>query len=141
MVLVNGGCHCGRVRWAASVPRDAVVVTCSCSVCVKKSNVHVILPKARFDLVSGESELTCYRFNTMQAQHLFCKHCGTQSFYVPRSNPDGYVFSKKTTLLFGNSSLNSPPSQNWDQPSLHRRGRCEATHSGGKELRRARLGG
>lgn len=23
-------------------------------------------------------------------QHLFCKHCGVQAFYRPRSNPDGY---------------------------------------------------
>ena len=24
------------------------------------------------------------------ARHLFCRHCGVKSFYVPRSNPDGF---------------------------------------------------
>jgi hypothetical protein len=24
------------------------------------------------------------------ARHLFCSRCGVKSFYVPRSNPDGY---------------------------------------------------
>ncbi|KAG9339776.1 hypothetical protein JZ751_022442 [Albula glossodonta] len=24
------------------------------------------------------------------AKHTFCKTCGVQSFYTPRSNPDGY---------------------------------------------------
>jgi hypothetical protein len=31
-----------------------------------------------------------YTFNTGTARHLFCRHCGIKSFYVPRSNPDGY---------------------------------------------------
>ena len=26
----------------------------------------------------------------MKAKHLFCRVCGVQSFYQPRSNPDGW---------------------------------------------------
>lgn len=40
--------------------------------------------------IQGEDNLTCYTFNTHAAKHLFCKTCGVQSFYKPRSNPDGY---------------------------------------------------
>ena len=34
--------------------------------------------------------MSCYTFNTHKAKHTFCKICGVQSFYTPRSNPDGF---------------------------------------------------
>lgn len=57
-----------------------------------KGNTHAIVPKSRFRLLQGEEMLTLYTFNTHQAKHLFCKRCGVQSFYIPRSNSsDGYA--------------------------------------------------
>jgi hypothetical protein len=52
--------------------------------------LHLIVPASRFSLLRGEEALTDYRFNTGAAKHLFCRHCGVKSYYVPRSNPDGY---------------------------------------------------
>ena len=52
--------------------------------------LHLIVPRARFRLLRGAQALSEYRFNTGTAQHLFCSRCGVKSFYVPRSNPDGY---------------------------------------------------
>ena len=52
--------------------------------------LHLIVPRTRFRLLRGAEALSEYRFNTGTAQHLFCAHCGVKSFYVPRSNPDGY---------------------------------------------------
>jgi len=40
-------------------------------------------------LLQGEEYLTTYTFDTHEAKHNFCKICGTKSFYIPRSNPDG----------------------------------------------------
>uniref|UniRef100_A0AAZ1X571 CENP-V/GFA domain-containing protein n=1 Tax=Oreochromis aureus TaxID=47969 RepID=A0AAZ1X571_OREAU len=40
--------------------------------------------------IKGLENLTTYTFNTHVAKHTFCKTCGVQSFYTPRSNPDGY---------------------------------------------------
>ena len=51
--------------------------------------LHLIVPAARFRLVSGTDDLVEYTFNTGTARHLFCGHCGIKSFYVPRSHPDG----------------------------------------------------
>ncbi|XP_046840133.1 centromere protein V-like isoform X2 [Xenia sp. Carnegie-2017] len=62
----------------------------SCSICRKKQNLHFIVPDAAFKILKGEDNLTCYTFNLHKAKHLFCKSCGVQSFYKPRSNPNGY---------------------------------------------------
>ena len=56
----------------------------------KKSNLHFVVPGYKFKILKGKELLTTYTFNTHQAKHLFCKLCGVQSFYIPRSNPDGY---------------------------------------------------
>ena len=87
MPTYEGGCHCGRVRFRVTADLDRVS-ECNCSICSKKGFLHLIVPKERFELLSGRSDLTIYRFNTGVAQHTFCSHCGIHSFYVPRSDPD-----------------------------------------------------
>lgn len=64
-----------------------------------KQNHHFIVPKANFKLLQGMQHLSTYTFNSHQAKHTFCKVCGVQSFYTPRSNPDGYG-KKKLNLLW-----------------------------------------
>ena len=90
MIKHTGGCHCGRVRFEVTAPARLDVSECNCSICSKTGFLHLIVPRARFRLLSGEESLTTYRFNTGVAKHLFCSHCGIKSFYVPRSHPDGY---------------------------------------------------
>ncbi|XP_046548908.1 centromere protein V-like [Haliotis rubra] len=92
-VLHKGGCHCGAVRFQVYAPSVLHVFDCNCSVCVKKGNRHFIVPKSRFELTKGEENIATYTFNTHKAKHTFCKTCGVQSFYSPRSNPDGYGVS------------------------------------------------
>ncbi len=83
----EGGCHCGRVRFRVRDDLSSVIV-CNCSICAKKGFLHLIVAPSCFDLLSGESDLTTYRFNTGVAAHHFCRVCGIHSFYVPRSDPD-----------------------------------------------------
>jgi hypothetical protein len=64
------------------------VVECNCSMCARTGYLHLIVPPDRFRLLAGADELTTYRFGTMTAKHLFCRHCGVSGFYVPRSHPD-----------------------------------------------------
>jgi hypothetical protein len=85
-----GGCHCGRVRFEVLAPAEIEASECNCSICSKTGFLHLIVPKSRFKLLQGADFLTAYMFNTGVARHLFCKICGIKSFYVPRSNPDGY---------------------------------------------------
>ena len=89
-VTLRGACHCGAVRFEVTIPPRIKVSHCNCSVCKQTGFVHLIVPRSRFRLLAGESELTEYRFNTRTARHLFCRNCGIKSFYIPRSHPEGY---------------------------------------------------
>ncbi len=51
---------------------------------------HLIVPGSQFTLLSDPAALATYTFNTATARHLFCRRCGIKSYYVPRSNPDGF---------------------------------------------------
>lgn len=87
---LEGGCHCGAVRFGVDLPDQDVLeaLDCNCSVCAKKGFLHLIVPEARFTLLAGEEALTEYRFQTRVARHLFCRTCGIHAFYRPRSHPD-----------------------------------------------------
>lgn len=87
----QGGCHCGAVRFETDLPDHVEVEDCNCSICAMSGNDHIIVPASRFRLLNGGDLLTEYRFNSRKARHLFCKGCGIKSFYVPRSNPDGFA--------------------------------------------------
>ena len=90
LVQHRGACHCGRVRFEVDAPIDIDALECNCSICSKSGFLHLIVPRSRFRLLQGSAELATYTFNTGVARHLFCKICGIKSFYIPRSNPDGY---------------------------------------------------
>ena len=90
MTIHHGGCHCGAVRFEVEAPGRVTVSECNCSICVMTGFLHLIVPANRFRLLRGADRLTTYTFNTGVARHLFCRRCGVKSFYVPRSNPDGY---------------------------------------------------
>jgi hypothetical protein len=89
-VTHRGGCHCGAVAFEVDAPARITVSDCNCSICRMSGYLHLIVPRTRFRLLRGADSLGTYTFNTRTAQHLFCRHCGVKSFYVPRSNPDGY---------------------------------------------------
>ena len=87
MQTMEGGCHCGRVRFRVTADHDRVS-ECNCSICTKKGILHLVVPPEQFELVRGKDDLTTYQFNTRTAKHTFCRHCGIHPFYVPRSDPD-----------------------------------------------------
>jgi hypothetical protein len=90
LVTHRGGCHCGAVAFEVDAPASVTVSECNCSICRMTGFLHLIVPRTRFRLVRGADSLGTYVFNTGTARHLFCRRCGVKSFYVPRSNPDGY---------------------------------------------------
>lgn len=105
-VEYHGSCHCKEVTFSVRSSRHLIVWNCDCSICLMKKNWHFIVPEKNFKLLTGQDSLTQYTFNTKVAKHMFCKVCGVQAFYRPRSNPDGYA----VTLACINSDNVSKPS-------------------------------
>ena len=75
-----GGCQCGRVKYEAKVDLDKPVISCNCSMCGRSGTLLTFIPAAQFTLLSGEDQLTDYRFNKHVIHHKFCSTCGIKSF-------------------------------------------------------------
>lgn len=89
-MIYRGSCHCEAVQFEVEAPDTVVCQSCNCSICSKSGFLHLIVPKSKFSLLKGGGFLTTYTFGTGEAKHMFCAICGIKSFYIPRSNPDGY---------------------------------------------------
>ena len=114
---VQGGCHCGAVRYSVRLANPTHAHACNCSICAASGFVGAIVPEADFRLDAGKESLIEYRFNTGVARHLFCGICGVKSFYRPRSNPDGvsiniHTLSAPQGWVFDVESFDG---QNWEQ--------------------------
>lgn len=90
MLTHRGSCHCGAVQFEFDAPAAVDVTDCNCSMCDMTGYEHVFVPKPDLRFVSGQGDLTEYRFNTGQAVHMFCKICGIKPLYQPRSHPDAW---------------------------------------------------
>ena len=112
----SGGCHCGAVRFEVDAPARLTVTDCNCSICAKTGYLHLIVAASRFRLLQGQADLSTYSFGTGIAKHLFCTHCGIKSFYVPRSNPDGYSINLRCIDAGTIESVDIQPfdGRNWE---------------------------
>ena len=89
-MLYRGSCHCGAVQYEVEAPEEVEAQECNCSICSRSGYLHLIVPASKFRLLQGEDSITTYTFDSGVAKHKFCKVCGIKSFYIPRSNPDGF---------------------------------------------------
>ncbi|CDP53447.1 hypothetical protein JP74_14275 [Devosia sp. 17-2-E-8] len=77
--VYNGRCHCGAVRFTARTDLTGMM-DCNCTHCRRRGSVLQPLAAADFELLAGADDLKSYRFNTEKIEHLFCRHCGIESF-------------------------------------------------------------
>jgi hypothetical protein len=113
---IEGGCHCGAVRFTADFGEPPVpALDCNCSVCRMTGFLHVMVPHADFQLISGRDALSVYRFGTGAAEHLFCRHCGVKSFYQPRSHPEAWSVNANCLDVRPPLVVESFDGANWEQ--------------------------
>jgi hypothetical protein len=120
----HGSCHCGAVMYEARMDLS-VVSQCNCSICSKKGALHHRIPQEAFNLLSGENDLTLYQFDSKEARHLFCKHCGIHPFSHPRFDPTMISVNIRTLDDFdaqtANYELRLFDGKNWQQAAAEAR--------------------
>lgn len=75
----KGSCHCGDVRFTASIDLNAPSFRCNCSICTKSRSWISPISVANFALNSGSDSLTEYRFGAEAITHFFCRRCGVKT--------------------------------------------------------------
>jgi len=90
LITVQGGCHCGAVRFEIHTKPMVELLECNCSICSATGHQHLFIPHDDFTLLTSAAQITSYRFGSQVAEHLFCKTCGIKSYYQPRSHPESY---------------------------------------------------
>lgn len=90
----EGSCHCRRVTFEALISLRQVV-DCNCSICRLRGALWCGAAESDLRIISGESELTLYQFNTKIAKHYFCRHCGIHPFIRPRLDPGRWAINAR----------------------------------------------
>jgi hypothetical protein len=52
-----------------------------------------MVSKNSIQIIKGKENLTSYKFNTMIAEHFFCKNCGIYTHHNRRSDPNGVAIN------------------------------------------------
>ena len=94
-MLIEGGCHCGNIKFTYSVPSKYESIparACGCSFCTRHGGTYTSHPDAvlsiAFDL---PDKINRYRFGTATADFYICEICGVITFAVSRIDKKDYA--------------------------------------------------
>jgi hypothetical protein len=87
---IDGGCHCGKIRYEADIDPEKVLV-CHCTDCQVLSGTAfrtvVFVPEAEFTLLDGSLKTYVKTADSGNKRAMmFCPDCGTQIY---ATSPDG----------------------------------------------------
>lgn len=126
----HGSCHCGAVKFEASIDLSGETSKCNCSVCTKSRFWKTIVPAGDFSLIKGEDSMTDYQFGSKTIHHLFCKRCGVKSF-GRGTLPTGEIFYAINVV-----SLDDATTEEWaEAPVIFQDGRNDDQGSAPAETR------
>lgn len=76
----QGSCHCGAIRYEATLEPPTKAIACNCSICARAGWLLAFVPATQFRLISGEDALSDYQFGKKQGHFPFCRTCGVRAF-------------------------------------------------------------
>jgi hypothetical protein len=118
---IDGGCHCGAVRFEAEADPEKAVV-CHCTDCQTMSGsafrTVVMVPEADFTLLSGDLKtyVKTAESGNKRAQ-VFCPECGTQ-IYATSVGGGPKVLGLRVGTIRQRNEL-PPRRQVWTRSSQH----------------------
>jgi hypothetical protein len=79
-VSYTSTCHCGAI--SATVDEDPPTrgMTCNCSICRRKGNIHHFTTADKVTFVRPAGQAKEYTFNKHAVRHQFCATCGCAPF-------------------------------------------------------------
>ena len=90
----EGSCRCGAVRFEVTLPNGFQELRrCNCSICRRRGSIAASVALDGLRVTKGADKLSCYRFNTMTAEHYSCSICGIYTHHRRRSNRGQYGFN------------------------------------------------
>jgi hypothetical protein len=76
----TSSCHCGALTAAVDEELPTEGLTCNCSICRRKGNVHHFTSADKVALTKPEGGVGEYTFNKHAIRHQFCLTCGCAPF-------------------------------------------------------------
>jgi hypothetical protein len=101
MKTYRGSCHCGTVIFEVALDLTQPSYRCNCSICRRTRFWPAVARPEGFRILTGESELTQYRFNTRKNEHHFCRHCGVRCFGIGNDTQIGKMIGVNLGCLEG----------------------------------------
>jgi len=118
-VKVDGGCHCGRIRYQAVVDPDKVAI-CHCTDCQTLSGsafrTVVPAPAADFRLLAGQPKVYVKTADSgNQRAQAFCPECGTPIYSAALTDTPAYFL--RVGSIRQRAEL-PPKAQSWCRSAL-----------------------
>jgi hypothetical protein len=99
---IDGGCHCGNIRYGLEWPAEKASITtrvCSCSFCSKHGGHWTSHRDAALDArILEASQVSKYRFGTETADFFVCSRCGGVPFVTCSIAGHDYAVVNANTL-------------------------------------------
>ena len=94
-MVIEGGCHCGNIRFSLTWDPDPVEIrarACDCTFCTKHGGVWTSNPKGALRIaVKDPQRVSRYSFGTGTALFHICSNCGVVP--VVKSEIDGRTYA------------------------------------------------
>lgn len=95
MTIIEGGCHCGNIRFrfeTGQPPENLPVRRCTCTFCVKHGAFYTSDPAGSLTVsIRNPQAVSDYRFGTRTAEPQVCRQCGVVPVILARIEEHVYA--------------------------------------------------